>query len=205
MSAPVFDAALRGAPTFLVGSDGRVAGLAVHRLRRPADGDDAWLLDRCAGPVVDLGCGPGRLLVALAERGIPALGVDHSPVAQAHCRRRRVAMVRRDLFAALPEEGRWWHVLLADGNIGIGGDPASLLTRAARLLRPGGTLLVETHPEPERAWSGTVRVCSAGRLGPAVPWAAVGSAALRRLGRSLGLREGPGRDGRRCFVELTAG
>lgn len=79
MSAPVFDAALRGAPASLVDSEGRVAGLAVQRWQRPADGDDAWLLDRCAGPVVDLGCGPGRLLVALAARGIPALGVDHSP------------------------------------------------------------------------------------------------------------------------------
>ena len=163
------------------------------------------MLDRCTGPVVDLSCGPGRLLVALAARGVPALGIDHSHVAAAHCRRHGVAMLRRDLFAPLPDEGRWQNVLLADGNIGIGGDPASLLARAARLLRPGGTLLVETHPEPERAWSGTVRVRSAGRLGPAFPWASVGSAALRRLGRSLGLGEGPGQDGTRCFVELVAG
>ena len=40
------------------------------------------------GPVLDIGCGPGRLLVALGERGIPALGVDASPVA-ARCRRPR--------------------------------------------------------------------------------------------------------------------
>ena len=46
MSAPVFDAALRGAPASLVDSESRVAGLAAQRWQRPADVDDAWLLGR---------------------------------------------------------------------------------------------------------------------------------------------------------------
>ena len=35
----------------------------------------------------------------------------------------------RSVFETLPGEGRWDTVLLMDGNIGIGGDPAALLGR----------------------------------------------------------------------------
>ena len=124
---PAFDAALAADDATLLDSDGGQDVLPVRRWSRPADADDAWLLDRCTGPTVDLGCGPGRLLAALARRGVQALGVDHSPVAQEQCRARGVVMLRRDVFARVPGEGRWSHVLLADGNIGIGGDPLRLL------------------------------------------------------------------------------
>ena len=73
-------------------------------------------------------------------------------------------MVRRDVFARVPGEGRRGHVLVADGNVGIGGDPAMLLARAAPLLSVG-TRLVEIDPAPERDWRGTVRVRTA--AGPA--------------------------------------
>src|SRR6185437_3825825 len=42
---------------------------------------DKSILDRCEGPTLDIGSGPGRLTVALAERGIPALGIDITPYA----------------------------------------------------------------------------------------------------------------------------
>jgi len=41
--------------------------------------------------------------------------------------------------------GRWAHVLLADGNVGIGGDVVALLRRCAELVRPGGTVVVEVE------------------------------------------------------------
>jgi SAM-dependent methyltransferase len=149
---PAFDAALAGAGATLLDSDGGAADLPVRRWSGPADADDAWLLDRCTGPTVDLGCGPGRLLVALARRGVPALGIDHSLVAQGQCRARGVVMLRRDVFARVPGEGRWAHVLLADGNIGIGADPQRLLVRAAGLLNAtllfgvGGVLMTPDAP-----------------------------------------------------------
>ncbi len=197
-----FDAALAARTVALVDSDGRTAQLAARRWRGPADTDDRWLLDRCHGPTVDLGCGPGRLLTALAQRGVPALGVDLSAVAREQCRRRGVAMVQRDVFAPLPGEGRWRHVLLVDGNIGIGGDPAALLDRAARLLACGGTVLVETDVEPAADWRGSVRVHARGRLGPETPWARVGAAALIALAAPAGLAAGACRGGARAFVEL---
>ncbi len=199
---PAFDAALTGRGATLLDSDGEEADLPVRRWRGPADVDDAWLLDRCTSPTVDLGCGPGRLLVGLARRGVPALGVDHSAVAQAQCRTRGVVMVRRDVFARVPGEGRWGHVLVADGNVGIGGDPAMLLARAARLLSVGGTLLVETDPAPERDWRGTVRVRTATGSDPPTRWARVGAATLRRLATPLGLTVVAERPGARTFVVL---
>ncbi|MGH3814090.1 MAG: methyltransferase domain-containing protein, partial [Pseudonocardiaceae bacterium] len=69
MSAAVFDPALGGRPAWLVGNDGRKLPVAVERWLAPADGEDEWLLSRCAGPTVDLGCGPGRLVAELAGRG----------------------------------------------------------------------------------------------------------------------------------------
>jgi len=128
--------------------------------------------------------------------------VDHSPVAQEQCRARGVVMLRRDVFARVPGEGRWSHVLLADGNIGIGGDPLRLLERAAGLLAVGGTVLVETDPEAARHWRGSVRVRTERGTGPSIPWARVGTDALRRLAPPLGLAVVAERPGPRAFVAL---
>ena len=65
VDGPAFDAALAASDATLLDSDGGQAVLPVRRWSEPADADDAWLLDRCTGPTVDLGCGPGRLLAAL--------------------------------------------------------------------------------------------------------------------------------------------
>ena len=113
-------------------------------------------------------------------------------------------MVRRDLFGPLPGEGTWSHVLLADGNIGIGGDPGHLLLRAARLLRPGGTVLVEVDDAPDLLWRGSVRMRTAAGAGPVMPWAFAGADAVERLGATHGLRRTDGHRGGRSFVELMA-
>ena len=112
-------------------------------------------------------------------------------------------MVRRDLFGPLPGEGTWEHVLLADGNIGIGGDPLRLLRRAAQLLRPGGSVLVETDARPDALWRGTARLRTARGSGAPRPWACAGADALGRLAATLGLRRTDGYRGARAFVQLT--
>ena len=92
-----------------------------------------------------------------SPRGVPALGVDISRGGGGPVPAPRVPMLRRDLFAPLPGEGRWEHVLLADGNIGIGGDPARLLRRAASCCAPAA-----------RCWSrrpGAGRAAGAARSG----------------------------------------
>jgi hypothetical protein len=109
----------------------------------PAPGD-ASLVERCQGPTLDVGA--GRLAVALAERGIPALGIDMTPDTVQEARSSGALTLLRDVFGRVPGAGRWRTVLLADGAIGIGGDPAALLQRIGDLLAPQGRALVEVEP-----------------------------------------------------------
>ncbi|MFC8012692.1 class I SAM-dependent methyltransferase [Streptomyces cinereoruber] len=130
-------------PLYLRRGDGRLLPLEVERWCAEPDAADATVLDRCDGSVLDIGCGPGRLVTALAARGHRALGVDVAPEAVARTVRAGGSALCRSVFDPLPCEGRWDTVLLIDGNIGIGGDPAALLRRAAQLASPVGSLLVE--------------------------------------------------------------
>lgn len=210
----VFDAALAGRSHRLVRHDGVVLPLAVQRWHDDADGDDDWLLARCSGPTLDLGCGPGRLVVALADRGVAALGVDVSVQAVERCLERGAAVLHRDAFERLPGEGRWQHVVLADGNIGIGGDPVTLLRRCRALLADGGTILLELEPDVGLWCGGAYLECldepALDTLGfdaladvPWFPWAVLGPHAVDDVAAEAGLTVTARSDGARVFVELA--
>jgi SAM-dependent methyltransferase len=139
-------------------SDGRDLPLAVSRWCNEPDEVDLALLERCADPTLDVGCGPGRLVAALAATGRHALGVDVAAAAVKLARSAGADVVRRSIFEPLPDEGRWSTVLLADGNIGIGGDPVKLLTRCRELLEPSGVILVELDPPGSLSESVQVRL-----------------------------------------------
>ncbi|SFB48272.1 hypothetical protein SAMN05216266_113118 [Amycolatopsis marina] len=141
-----FDGALLGTPCWLELLSGERVALPVHRWRLPPGRGDQFLLSRCSGPTLDVGCGPGRLTAALGERKVPALGIDVSATAVRLTRQRGALALHRDVFDPVPGEGRWRHVLLADGNIGIGGDPVALLLRVRELLAERGTALLELEP-----------------------------------------------------------
>jgi SAM-dependent methyltransferase len=159
--------------------DGRVLSLDVHRWLAPADAADHTVLERCTSPTLDVGCGPGRFVAALNAAGIAALGLDIADTAVSLTRHRGVPAVLRSVFGQVPGEGRWPTVLLMDGNIGIGGDPARLLRRVRQLLAPGGRVLAETHPDRDIDERLTVRFGQRGRtLGPPFGWAHVGELAL---------------------------
>src|SRR5580704_3810742 len=51
-------------------ADGRRTPLRIDDWLHVIPGDLS-ILDRCQGPTLDVGSGPGRLTVALAERGVP--------------------------------------------------------------------------------------------------------------------------------------
>jgi len=202
-----FDAALTGSITKLELTDGRTLRLSAQRWHDPADSADKWLLERCHGATLDLGCGPGRLVEALQAQGIPALGVDFSAVAVRHCLDRGAPAVHGDLFDSLPDEGNWRHVVLADGNIGIGGDPVRLLRRALELVGSGGSVLVETASAFPGLWRGGARLSGHRQTADDgwFPWAVLGLDALPGLAHRAGLRVlDSHREPHRHFARLEA-
>jgi SAM-dependent methyltransferase len=152
---------------------------AAEPLRRLAPADwcgglrpgDRGLLSRCAGPTLDVGCGPGRLAAALAAAGLPTLGVDICAEAVRQARRRGVPAQQTCVFSPLPGEGDWRHALLADGNIGIGGDPKHLLSRCQELIAPGGDILVEIEAPGTGSWQGQAVLRHHDRVSHPFPWA----------------------------------
>jgi SAM-dependent methyltransferase len=178
---------MSGATLTLRTARGHALPLQVARWCGPPDEADEALLRRCRPPVLDIGCGPGRLTIALAERGIPVLGVDISRIAVARVHQAGACAVHRSVFDPLPGQGRWATALLADGNIGIGGYPDELLRRCARLLAPGGRLLIEVeHDDVDERMTAWLEHDD-GRRGPVFPWARLGVSALLRLAAAAGL------------------
>ncbi|HTT87619.1 MAG TPA: methyltransferase domain-containing protein [Acidimicrobiales bacterium] len=153
--------------------DGRVLDLDVRRWLACADDVDEALLDLAVGPVLDVGCGPGRLVRALGHRGISALGVEVAPTAVALARSWGAPVLQRSIFDHLPRRGRWRSALLLDGSVGIGGDPVALLRRVAELLSPDGRLLIEMEEPGLRSESLTVRIETARGAGPWFAWSVV--------------------------------
>lgn len=133
-------------PLLARGSTGAVRPVGITRWLGPAGAVDDRVLERVRGPVLDIGCGPGRHVHSLARRGVLAVGVDASPTAVSLARRRGAVALQASIFDHLPGAGRWRTALLLDGNIGIGGSPALLLARVASLLAPGGEVLAELAP-----------------------------------------------------------
>ncbi|MGA8248063.1 MAG: class I SAM-dependent methyltransferase [Nocardioides sp.] len=148
---------------------------------------DRALLAHCQGPTIDIGCGPGRMTEALALAGHTVLGIDVVPEAVRQTRSRGVQALRRSVFDPVPGEGRWETALLADGNIGIGGDPVALLDRTRELVGPGGRVVVDVAPCGAGVVTRHVRLeTSHGRSGE-FPWTVVGADAIQAVAHAAGL------------------
>lgn len=173
-------------PLFLRRTDGWLLPLDVERWCQHVDETDSDVISRCHGPVIDIGCGPGRFAAALATHGHTALGIDINAAAVERTKANGGQATKVSVFDELPLEGRWATALLMDGNIGIGGDPISLLQRIASIVCEDGILIVETAAVDvdERV---TVHVDDGhGPLGDAFAWARVGTQALVRLAPTAG-------------------
>jgi SAM-dependent methyltransferase len=178
------------ARTELEHADGTITPLWACDWKQLRPGD-ASLIDRCSGPTLDVGSGPGRLTVALAERGLPTLGIDIAPDAVRIARSAGSLTLLRDVFSRVPGTGRWSSVLLADGTVGIGGDPAALLQRVAELLGPDGRALVEVQPPGRELRRDRVRLrhprSHGHQAGDWFPWAQVGTDQLPEIAAEAGL------------------
>ena len=124
-----------GRRTSLVSTHGAVLAVPVERwFGEPSPAEHA-LLRLAVGPVLDIGCGPGRHVLALAAADVPVLGIDISNAFLRVARRDGASVIRRSVFDDVPGAGEWMTCLLLDGNIGIGDDPVALLRRTRRSAR----------------------------------------------------------------------
>lgn len=190
--ASIYTHALQGHPCTVWEGDLAPQPLPTHTWRALAGEADRAVLAHCHGPTIDIGCGPGRMTEALALAGHAVLGIDVVPEAVRQTRSRGVPALRRSVFDRVPGEGRWETALLADGNIGIGGDPVSLLERAGELVAAHGRIVVDLAPWGTGVVTRHVRLeTSRGRSGR-FPWTAVGADAVQAVASAAGLGRATG-------------
>jgi ubiquinone/menaquinone biosynthesis C-methylase UbiE len=95
------------------------------------------------GTVVDAGCGTGRAIAELAQRGQKAIGVDLDPAMLAAARSRFPDVdVRAADVADLPLADGQAHGYRADKLYHILPDPNAALAEAQRVLAPGGRIVL---------------------------------------------------------------
>lgn len=106
------------------------------------------------GPVLELGCGTGRIALPLGRAGVPLVGIDRSEPMLTRARR-RLARTRRGLpvrlvrgdIRALPFPDEAFSMVLAPYGVLQSllreRDLSATLEAAHRVLEPGGTLGVE--------------------------------------------------------------
>jgi len=108
----------------------------------------ALLADRPVGRLLDIGTGTGRLLELLAPRVANALGIDASRAMLALARAR---LARPELMHCAVRLADMYRLPLADGGFDVAvmqmvlhhaEDPPGALAEAARVLRPGGRLVI---------------------------------------------------------------
>lgn len=167
--------------------DGRSRPLPLQRFLGPLTGADEDVLRRATAPVLDVGCGPGRHVLALARRGTLALGVDVSPVAVGMARARGASVLHGSVFDRVPGAGTWGTALLLDGNIGIGGRPTALLARLAALLAPGGLVLAELEAPGVASGRAVIRLEAGDAVSDWFGWAHVGADAIEAYAAAAAL------------------
>ncbi|MBW8761547.1 MAG: methyltransferase domain-containing protein [Microbacterium sp.] len=190
-----YDLALRNGGGVLrlveLGSGSPISARTVEigRFLSVADAADDSVIARVHGPVLDVGCGPGRIVRAAIKAGFLSLGVDISRTAVEHAREQGLPVLHRSVFDPLPQERSWGTVLLLDGNIGIGGAPAALLARCSDVIAVDGSVIVEVDPvaTTDRGYDATL-VDGRGRSSSAFPWYDVGAVALGDHLEETGLR-----------------
>jgi 2-polyprenyl-6-hydroxyphenyl methylase/3-demethylubiquinone-9 3-methyltransferase len=98
--------------------------------------------------VLDFGCGPGVIALALAGRGYEVVGLDGAPrmieQARAEAARRGIANVRFEAVSAgeVPVAPASFDAIVCSSVIEYVADDAKLVGDLVRALRPGGYLLI---------------------------------------------------------------
>src|SRR5688572_8481142 len=108
--------------------------------------------------VADIGCGEGYLTLEMARWARTVFGIDRSDMvlerAKALADRRRVTNVqwKKGDLARLPLRDASVDVALLSQALHHAADPEDALSEAARILRPGGRLLILDLREHDQRW-----------------------------------------------------
>jgi ubiquinone/menaquinone biosynthesis C-methylase UbiE len=103
------------------------------------------------GPVLELGCGTGRVSLPLARAGVELVGIDRSAAMLARVRRvKSLSLVRGDI-RSLPFEDETFSMVLAPYGILQSlirpRDLTATLASVARVVRRGGTFGIDLVPD----------------------------------------------------------
>jgi SAM-dependent methyltransferase len=125
------------------------AGIAIRSVVSPALVDLIESLDS-RSLVLDIGCGPGRVLGFLVKRGFRCVGVDRSRISLGLAVNRYACsgVVADNL--RLPFANGVADVLISDGVIHHTDDPRSAFVENLRILRPGGRMYLGVYKSSGR-------------------------------------------------------
>jgi SAM-dependent methyltransferase len=137
----------------------------VYDLEHEGFADDIPLMRNIAeivgDPIVELGCGSGRVLLPIVADGFDVTGVDTSPAMLRRLEERarevdggKVTLLEGDMRGPLPLPSDTFGVAIFSLNglmhLESQADQIAALAEAARLLDPRGQLVVDLfHPTPE--------------------------------------------------------
>jgi len=126
-----------------------------------------------ASRVLDVGCGSGRLTVALALAGAGVTGIDTSAARLEDARERalaagvELALVEADMNEPLPFADGAFDAVTSRLSLMIADDPVATLRELARVLAPGGHVATAVWASlPENPWFAAPREAVAAVLGP---------------------------------------
>ena len=100
------------------------------------------------GPVLDVGCGAGRVAVHLHREGLDVVGIDNSPMAVEVCKMRGFNNARVLTASEISRDlGVFNTIVMYGNNFGLVGSPEgakAFLRQAAAMTGPAARILAET-------------------------------------------------------------